>query len=494
MIKVIGLSIIYPMSSNSPIKHLPKINLSPIAGILILILVLQTIIAIPVNAQTNPYPIYVVQEKDTLNSIALTFGVSTQDLIAANPMSNPDFLSVGAELNIPGLDDVSGYITTRPAGIGETLDTLTDLFMVSRATLVKLNKITNPSELFIGAPVIIPVDNQKGSKILIGSIPSSGNLLSAAILAGVNPWQILLTRNESSTSGTLLPGQMLTGLSEAYKVKIGTELISQIEIAPLPLTQGHTAVVRVKSIESVELSGKLNGSTLNFVDGGDGYYYALQGIHAMSRIGMGTFEFRAKSETNSFSFSQGVLIASGNYPLTQTINVDPATLDDENTKPEDELIANIVRPATNTKYWDGQFVQPMDEPICNSSYFGARRSYNSGPYKYYHTGLDYVVCTSTLEFKAVAPGKVVFAEETTVRGNATIIDHGWGVYSGYWHQSKLLVNTGDFVEAGQVIGEVGTTGRSTGPHLHLEIIVGGNAVDPFDWLDQSIPSGLFARE
>jgi len=74
-----------------------------------------------------------------------------------------------------------------------------------------------------------------------------------------------------------------------------------------------------------------------------------------------------------------------------------------------------------------------------------------------------------------------------VRGNTTIIDHGWGVYSGFWHQSKFYVQVGDIVEQGQVIGEVGGTGRVTGPHLHWELWVNGIQVDPYDWLIQAYP-------
>ena len=74
-----------------------------------------------------------------------------------------------------------------------------------------------------------------------------------------------------------------------------------------------------------------------------------------------------------------------------------------------------------------------------------------------------------------------------MRGNTTIIDHGWGVYSGFWHQSKFDVQVGDIVEQGQVIGEVGGTGRVTGPHLHWELWVNGIQVDPLDWLTNTYP-------
>ena len=92
-----------------------------------------------------------------------------------------------------------------------------------------------------------------------------------------------------------------------------------------------------------------------------------------------------------------------------------------------------------------------------------------------------------LQIFAPAPGKVVFAAPLTVRGNATIIDHGWGVYSGFWHQSQILVNVGDTVEQGQVIGLVGGTGRVTGAHLHWDLWVNGIQVNPLNWLNQTYP-------
>ena len=75
---------------------------------------------------------------------------------------------------------------------------------------------------------------------------------------------------------------------------------------------------------------------------------------------------------------------------------------------------------------------------------------------------------------------------STVRGNATFIDHGWGVYSAYYHQKEINVGVGQQVQAGQLIGQIGATGRVTGPHLHWEIWVNGIQVNPLDWLRPSI--------
>jgi murein DD-endopeptidase MepM/ murein hydrolase activator NlpD len=82
-----------------------------------------------------------------------------------------------------------------------------------------------------------------------------------------------------------------------------------------------------------------------------------------------------------------------------------------------------------------------------------------------------------------------------VRGNAIIIDHGVGVFSGYYHLSSLIVNTGDMVQKGQQIGKVGNTGRvdradeyaGAGAHLHWEIWVNGIQVDPLEWINSDYP-------
>jgi murein DD-endopeptidase MepM/ murein hydrolase activator NlpD len=88
---------------------------------------------------------------------------------------------------------------------------------------------------------------------------------------------------------------------------------------------------------------------------------------------------------------------------------------------------------------------------------------------------------------AAATGVVVFSGAMTVRGNATMIDHGWGIYTAYMHQSEILVNVGDHVVKGQIIGKVGNTGRVEGPHLHFEVLVGGVQVDPLEWLGRVFP-------
>jgi murein DD-endopeptidase MepM/ murein hydrolase activator NlpD len=92
-----------------------------------------------------------------------------------------------------------------------------------------------------------------------------------------------------------------------------------------------------------------------------------------------------------------------------------------------------------------------------------------------------------LNIYAPAAGKVVLAEELTIKGKAILIDHGWGVFSGYWHMSEFDVSVGDFVQSGDLLGQIGNTGRSAGPHLHFEIDISGTPVNPMSWLSQEFP-------
>jgi murein DD-endopeptidase MepM/ murein hydrolase activator NlpD len=74
-----------------------------------------------------------------------------------------------------------------------------------------------------------------------------------------------------------------------------------------------------------------------------------------------------------------------------------------------------------------------------------------------------------------------------VRGNTIVIDHGLGVYTIYMHLEEILVSQGEVVDIGQLIGIIGTTGRSTGPHLHFEVDIQGTPVNPLTWLRREFP-------
>ncbi len=121
-----------------------------------------------------------------------------------------------------------------------------------------------------------------------------------------------------------------------------------------------------------------------------------------------------------------------------------------------------------------EFITPLSGRI--SSIFGKRRYYN-GKAKSPHKGTDIAAKRGT-PIVASQSGKVALREDLFFNGNTIYLDHGEGVISIYSHMQKFAVNNGDEVQKGDVIGYVGTTGRSTGPHLHFGIILNGAAVNP----------------
>ncbi|MFK7805733.1 MAG: peptidoglycan DD-metalloendopeptidase family protein [Anaerolineae bacterium] len=128
----------------------------------------------------------------------------------------------------------------------------------------------------------------------------------------------------------------------------------------------------------------------------------------------------------------------------------------------------------------GVFEEPVSGYLYYSSFYGARRSYNGGPYSSYHEGLDFAAYRGTNVY-ASADGTVALAETLYVRGGAVIIDHGLGVYTGVYHMDSVEVTVGSAVKKGDLLGTVGSTGLSTGPHLHWDLLVNGIWVDPFEW-------------
>ena len=129
---------------------------------------------------------------------------------------------------------------------------------------------------------------------------------------------------------------------------------------------------------------------------------------------------------------------------------------------------------------------PNSSPVhaaFNSSSFGWRLDPFNG-HKAFHEGLDFTAAVGTPIY-AAAGGIVSAAEQTVDYGKMVRIDHGSGLETRYAHTSKMLVRVGERVEKGQKIAEVGSTGRSTGPHLHYEIRLDGNALDPRKYLRAS---------
>ena len=152
-------------------------------------------------------------------------------------------------------------------------------------------------------------------------------------------------------------------------------------------------------------------------------------------------------------------------------NIELATLTEDlsqSIKEEERKIASTV---------NGVYLaqNPVEGNI--TSRYGSREKIRD----HTHQGLDIAAKTGT-QIKAVAKGKVTYSSELGGYGKLIKINHGNGVETYYGHCSKIYVKVGEEVEAGDVIGLVGSTGNSTGPHLHLEVRLNGNIVDPMNYL------------
>jgi len=176
-------------------------------------------------------------------------------------------------------------------------------------------------------------------------------------------------------------------------------------------------------------------------------------------------------------------IIDGNYKK-ERLHVAPsrAKISPKNKKRierEQKEAMRIYRTNTPKLYINEPLAYPMSSKI--TSYFGNKRLFN-GVLKSYHSGTDFRAKTGT-PLRSVADGRVVLAKNRFFAGNSVIIDHGEGIYTGYYHLSRFKVKKGDFVKKGEVIGLAGATGRVTGPHLHFSVRVNAVQVDPLQFID-----------
>ncbi len=139
----------------------------------------------------------------------------------------------------------------------------------------------------------------------------------------------------------------------------------------------------------------------------------------------------------------------------------------------------IFATASPQRLWRGAWERPV--PGQATSAFGSRSVFNGQP-RNPHSGADFRAAEGT-PIAAPNAGKVVLTGDTYFSGGSVILDHGWGLYSYFAHLSKILVEEGDLVELGQLVGHAGATGRVTGPHLHWTLRLSGARVDPLSVIE-----------
>ncbi len=183
-----------------------------------------------------------------------------------------------------------------------------------------------------------------------------------------------------------------------------------------------------------------------------------------------------------------VTIEADPQPIEQ-LNVSSATLavvTPEGRELERQALDHAFLSPHPNPLWQRAYIVPIDGR--GTSGFGTPRRYAPGGRVSYHLGTD-IAAPGGTPVQASNDGVVVVAAFFPIKGGLVILDHGVGVTSLYLHQSRLHVAVGDEVERGQVIGEVGSTGLSTGPHLHWEVRLNGVPTNPLAWVGRALPLG-----
>jgi murein DD-endopeptidase MepM/ murein hydrolase activator NlpD len=188
-------------------------------------------------------------------------------------------------------------------------------------------------------------------------------------------------------------------------------------------------------------------------------------------------------QINSGEASQAlqVTLRDRDFP-TQSIWL-PAGQDGNVSDAEYDRVDAFKRIVTPEKWWNGAFLRPNRGEI--TSIYGIRRYYNGEfAQDYYHRGVDYAGGTGS-PILAPAAGRIEVVgyekDGFKVHGNWIGLNHGQGVESIFIHLQSIQVKPGEFVQAGQQIGTLGSTGAATGPHLHWGLYVNGKSVDPVPW-------------
>ncbi len=384
-------------------------------------------------------PIYVVQPGDTLYTIAQRFETTVEAIVAANDIADPSLIRVGQKLIIP---------TSRP------------------------ELVPSPE----------PMADSRVHPVHPGE-----TLPALAFRYGTTVWALRQV-NHLDRLGLLLPGRELT-IPPPTVPTVGTPAFPQIGTQPAPVVQGQTLLLTVSGRGDLDLNGSFLGQDLHFI-GKAGQYWALAGVDALTPPGGYPLTLTAiEVDTGDrLAIHDLVTVTVGSFPVYNVV-VPPdrqGLLDPKLSQEERKKVNAVFAGVSAVRLWQGTFGYPLAGELRVTAAFGQRRSYNGGPVSSYHTGIDYGA-DEGMPVSAPMTATVALAEPLQVRGNAVILDHGLGVFTAFWHLSKIDVAVGQVVGKGEVVGLVGNTGLSTGPHLHWEMRVWGVPVDPLQWTQQVFP-------
>ncbi|MCA9901220.1 MAG: LysM peptidoglycan-binding domain-containing protein [Ardenticatenaceae bacterium] len=435
------------------------------------------------NSSSDPIPrVHTVAEGENLTYIASLYDITIEDLLALNGLANADNLFVGQTLIVPG-GEGEAVATVYTLGGGDTLAQIAAVFNTTPSAILQTNRMISPSQP-PAAGQTVTVVSRTGSALpqtITGTphvVARGETLITIAAQHNIRP-AALAAANNLPYPAYLLTGQRLRIPGDApYQALTGEW--QQVVIRPFPIIPGNTVSIYVENVLEGRPSGSFGDQSLQFFPQ-EGGYAALVGIDAFAEPGLFTLRLEGSGERPWRPFTQQVLVNPGDYVLQQI----PVADDPVTRAQEDEVLNSFYLTNTETRQWEGLFTSPVTTTIVTARY-GDPRSYAGGPVEIYHSGVDFAGTVGT-PILSPANGTVVFNELMDLHGNTVVVDHGQGVLTAYFHLSETFVAVGDLVTAGQALAAGGSTGLSTGPHLHWELRIHGVSVNGLQWLETSFP-------
>ncbi len=363
---------------------------------------------------------------------------------------------------------------------GDTWTALAMRFNVEESDLRRLNPHFNTSrQPAIGTTITLPDNAAERAGRL--ARPGNESILSTAIQLKLSPWAIAA----------------LNGLENPYRPNLYRPLFipgdGVIRDLPPGLESLEFSTVVAEPGQALGIRGMITDPNSHLTAALDGLPILVTSAENRFVGVVGTGAFYPGGEPELLIQVDGQPVWSQPWAFAErewdyqelTLTGEAAEIDQQARDEERARLRELWTHITPDPQWSGKFSTPITDFLGVSANYGARRSYNGGPYLTYHEGIDFSAYAGTPVY-APAAGTVVLAERLYVRGGAVIVDHGLGIYSGFYHLSAIHVTAGQAVQPGTTLGEVGTTGLSTGNHLHWDMLVNGIWVDPAAWQEQVI--------
>jgi murein DD-endopeptidase MepM/ murein hydrolase activator NlpD len=279
---------------------------------------------------------------------------------------------------------------------------------------------------------------------------------------------------------------MLVSSSRSPCLPIAVLLLTCTAFCAAPPTRAQECTVSPKQVKlgdtlritcpAAFTAAKLNDRVAKLYPQPDGKRFGLFPISVKDIPG--SFPLTLSRSDTAPPMTLQVVIRKTIFP-SQNVTLSPEIEGLHSTPDEIALLNNFKENISDARYW----ADPLAPPVsgCMTSPFGVKRLHNGKPTGEYHGGVDQRTPEGE-PIRAVAAGTVTFAKQFNVLGNAVGIDHGQGLESMYLHMSRLVATPGAAVERGDVLGYAGSTGRSTGPHLHWVLYVNSINVNPAQWV------------